>query len=192
MRLENRLMKQEQAMLGFGAILKPDPDRLWNRQLKYHTFQLAKALSKSGRLHGVNFVSDNNIGSFHQGDAFPKKRAKFDLCVLQQNGSRLLGGTCGMFDHKMRGLPDLVVITADVTGAGERIVGIGTPQLPETFLERRSQRVKYPGHYFGWSLILEPGQLPEGARTLHAYGLDSESRTVFPINGTQKVEVIRE
>lgn len=188
MRLENSLMKQEQAMLGFGPILKLDPDRLWNRQLKYHTFRLAKALSQTGRLHGVNFVTDNNIGYFHQGAALPMKRAKFDMCVLQQDGSRLLGGTCGMIDINMRDLPDLVVITAEVTGAGERIVGIGAPRLPETFFERKSQRMKYPGHYFGWSLILEPEQLPEGARTLHAYGLDSESRTVFPINGTQKVE----
>lgn len=192
MELESILMKQERAMLGFGTFLRLDGDRLWNKQMKYHTFELAKNLAEMGRLRGVEFVQNPAISSFRRGNPASPRWSGLDKPELLEDGNWSLEGTCGLPNDDMDGLPHLVLVSAESPGNPEEVVALAAPQLPETFLERQSQRRKYPDHYFRWTESISPSLFPLGKVTLRAYAYDARAQTVRPMRGEYTIENAKE
>ena len=90
-------------------------------------------------------------------------------------------GTCGL-NKELESLPDLIVLTAQLEGAPERMVAFTVPKLPDDFFERSLMRRRHADHYFGWSLELKPGLLPAGKPvTIRAYAFDGDKRRATPM-----------
>jgi hypothetical protein len=188
MKLEEKIMKQERALLTFGGFVPPDPDHLWNSHTRNRTYGLARELSEQGRLPSVRFAPDAGLDSFQHSDAYTN-RAGFNQPVQLEDGSWKLAGFCGLSNRDDSDLPELVLITAEVKPNSERIVAVAPPSLPETFLERRTQRRKYPEHFGGWSQTLEAAAMPEGLVTLRTYGFYHDAWQIRPIPGTHKLDI---
>jgi hypothetical protein len=192
MKMENRLMKQDRAMLSFGSLIKADPDRLWNRKLKFNTVPYAKLLSSMGRLPGVKFVHDQRLKSIQPRKPAKAKGAQFNKPVLLPNGAWELSGLCPCSRAHSVDLPDLIIITSQLADDGvadELILAVATPVLPETFFERESQRRRYPQHFFGWRQTIDSSSLPSGKVVLRAYTFDHDAQRLELIDGAQPLDL---
>jgi hypothetical protein len=189
MKLENRLMAQERSMLSFGHLATPDRDRLWNIHMRGHTFDLALFLAKKGCLRCTIFPENTRIEKIAHGEIVPKNWSYMDPPVDLGQNQWQLGGMVGLPDKRASDLPELVVITSQVQGQPEQIAAIAAPWLPETFLYRRSQRLKYHRHYFGWSKIFDASNLPSGPVTLRAYAYEDDFLRVRSMEGVHTIQV---
>jgi hypothetical protein len=191
MKMENKMMKQERALLSLGEFVKPDPDRLWNRELKFNTIIYARKLAELGRLPGVRFIPDPKITSFITPMRGRAKGGKLNTPTMLADGSWQLSGICPFQKVHSMDLPDLIVITAqrtDEPNSDERLLTAAAPVMPETFYERESQRLAYTQHFFGWKQTLDDSQMPPGKVRLRAYSYDHDARRLQLIDEAETSE----
>ena len=124
MKLKNKYMKQERAMLAFVDAVTPDAEWMDRRFGRKSAFKLVKFLAESGRLPGMKFAPDNRITHFQRGARLPTQWAQFDKPIRLDDGRWKLGGMGGVSGATAA---DLILITAEPATAEEQIIALAAP-----------------------------------------------------------------
>jgi hypothetical protein len=187
MKWEHERMKQDRAMLAFAKVLPLDPEVMWqNLDHKDLTTKLALFLAGHDKLKGVRMVDSVDISTYRKGSPLPDKWAWLEQPSVHE-GVMHLEGTCGVSKDTVS-LPDLIVITAQATGAAENIISFATPRQPFDFYENEWLRRQHVAHYFGWDRDLPLTRFPKAHMTIRAYGYWLKGRTVRALDHEYQID----
>jgi hypothetical protein len=175
LRVSATQMDQEKYALCFSKILPLEAPLIWQPNPAYPTTGLAIFLHSTGRLRGVDMLTNLDLAPLKSQRVINAKFANFDIIHRLSDGATVATGTCAL-NKGLIETPDLILITAQRLGQPEQIIGITNPQLPDIFLDRGLWRRMHPYHYFHWELTLDPALWAAGEITVRAYGFDGEKR----------------